>query len=71
MRESRCVLGELAEEAQIIDVEEAKIVDAILEHGDARRSQPWRRNLAWRDGASLTGTAHELSEFLHRLLEPP
>ncbi|GEM_PF-3091014 len=71
MREGRYVSGELVEEAQVVGVEEAKIVDAVLEHGDAHRSQPWRRNLAWRDGASLTGTAHELSEFLHRLLEPP
>jgi hypothetical protein len=59
------------DDAQVVTVEGAKIVDAVLEHGDTHRSQPWRRNLAWRDVAALTGAAHELSEFLHRLLEPP
>src|SRR5574337_1821599 len=38
-RESKYCSGELLEEAEIVAVEEADIVDAVFEHGDARRAQ--------------------------------
>ena len=38
----RRVSGELLEEAEVVGVEEADVVDAVFEHGDTRRLQPWR-----------------------------
>ncbi|VUZ84248.1 hypothetical protein MELA_00618 [Candidatus Methylomirabilis lanthanidiphila] len=65
------VSGKLAEKAKIVVVEDVDIVDAVFEHGDTRRLQPWCGILFWRDGTALASAAHEFSEFLHRLLKPP
>ncbi|MDE2059977.1 MAG: hypothetical protein KGL31_04390 [candidate division NC10 bacterium] len=52
-------------------MEEADIFDVGFEHGDTRELQPWHSSLTWRDGVSQARAAHECSEFLHRLIEPP
>src|SRR5574337_1056967 len=63
-RESKYCSGELLEEAEIVAVEEADIVDAVFEHGDARSgsSRDWAAK-----GTRLLGVRAVVAESFERI----